>query len=94
MIARSQAIAAPLPVPCTAIWSRSDGFVNGFICHDPSAEAVEVSSGHLGVHIHPEVLLAIAAALAQGKQKKEQFGIAFIRWWFLRYSPGSPISEA
>ena len=65
VIARSQAIAAPLPVPCTAIWSRSDGFVNGFICHDPSAEAVEVSSGHLGVHIHPEVLLAIAGALAK-----------------------------
>jgi triacylglycerol lipase len=24
-----------------------------------------VSSGHLGVHIHPEVLIAIAGALAQ-----------------------------
>ena len=64
VIARSEAIAAPLPVPCTAIWSPRDGFVNGFICHDPSAEAVEVNSGHLGVHIHPEVLLAIATALA------------------------------
>ncbi|MCP3734919.1 alpha/beta hydrolase [Sphingomonas sp. RP10(2022)] len=65
VIARSEAIAAPLPVPCTAIWSPRDGFVNGFICHDPSAEAVEVNSGHLGVHIHPEVLIAIAAALAK-----------------------------
>ncbi|MGP7795361.1 alpha/beta fold hydrolase [Sphingomonas sp. CLY1604] len=64
VIARSEAIAAPLPVPCTAIWSPRDGFVNGFICRDPSAEAVEVTSGHLGVHIHPEVLIAIAGALA------------------------------
>lgn len=64
VIARSRAIAAPLPVPCTAIWSARDGFVNGRICHDPSAHAVEVSSGHLGVHIHPEVLIAIAGALA------------------------------
>ncbi len=65
VIARSEAIAAPLPVPCTAIWSPHDGFVNGFICHDPSAEAVQVNSGHLGVHIHPEVLIAVAAALAK-----------------------------
>ncbi len=64
VIARSEAIAAPLPVPCTAIWSPRDGFVNGFICHDASADAVEVNSGHLGVHIHPEVLIAVAAALA------------------------------
>ena len=66
VIARSEAIAAPLPVPCTAIWSPHDGFVNGFICHDPSAEAVQVNSGHLGVHIHPEVMIAVAAALAKG----------------------------
>ncbi|PVE57946.1 alpha/beta hydrolase [Arthrobacter sp. TPD3018] len=65
VIARSEAIAAPLPVPCTAIWSPHDGFVNGFICHDPSADAVQVNSGHLGVHIHPEVLIAVAAALAK-----------------------------
>lgn len=64
VIARSRAIAAPLPVPCTAIWSPRDGFVNGYICRDPSADAVEVSSGHLGVHIHPEVLISIATALA------------------------------
>ncbi|MHA0316936.1 alpha/beta fold hydrolase [Sphingomonas melonis] len=66
VIARSEAIAAPLPVPCTAIWSPHDGFVNGFICHDPSADAVQVNSGHLGVHIHPEVMIAVAAALAKG----------------------------
>jgi hypothetical protein len=64
VIARSEAIAAPLPVPCTAIWSPRDGFVNGYICHDASAESVEVNSGHLGVHIHPEVLIAVARALA------------------------------
>ncbi len=65
VLARCEEIAAPLPVPATAIWSRRDGIVNGHICRDPSADCVEVSSGHLGVHIHPEVLIAIAAALAK-----------------------------
>lgn len=64
VVARAEEIAAPLRVPCTAIWSRHDGIVNGRICHDPSATCVEVSSGHLGAHIHPEVLIAVAGALA------------------------------
>ncbi|WP_232473786.1 alpha/beta hydrolase [Sphingomonas sp. MA1305] len=65
VVARCEEIAAPLPVPATAIWSRHDGIVNGRICHDPSATCVEVSSGHLGAHIHPEVLIAIAEALGK-----------------------------
>lgn len=64
VIARSTAIAAPLPVPSTAIWSRSDGLVNGMICHGAADDAVEVTSGHLGVQLKPEVLLAIARILA------------------------------
>jgi pimeloyl-ACP methyl ester carboxylesterase len=63
--ARSAEIAAPLPVPCTAIWSRSDGLVAGAICRCDHAEAVEVRSGHLGVQLKPEVLLAVARAVAR-----------------------------
>lgn len=58
--------ARPLPMPATAIWSRSDGLVNGLICHqpdDPGCRAIEVNSGHLGVQMRPEVLLAIAEVL-------------------------------
>ncbi|MDB5694509.1 MAG: hypothetical protein JWN21_52 [Sphingomonas bacterium] len=64
VIARSEAIAQPLPVPATAIWSRSDGLVAGAICRDESGKALEVRSGHLGVQLKPQVLLAVAGVLA------------------------------
>lgn len=64
VIARSERIAGDLPVPSTAIWSRSDGLVAGQICHDDHCRAIEVRSSHLGVQLKPEVLLAIAAVLA------------------------------
>jgi triacylglycerol lipase len=47
--ARSAEVAAKPPVPTTAIWSRSDGLVNGLICHDAECRAVEVTSSHIGV---------------------------------------------
>lgn len=62
--ARLEEAARPLPMPSTAIWSASDGFVNGSICREPGgANAVEVRSSHLFVQMKPEVLRAIAAAL-------------------------------
>lgn len=57
----------PLPVRSTAIWSRSDGLVNGECCREAngdSARSVEVSSGHLFAQMSPEVLRAVADALA------------------------------
>ncbi len=63
VVARSALIAKPLPVPTTAIWSRSDGLVNGMICHDADSRAVEVRSSHIGVQVRPEVLLAVARVL-------------------------------
>lgn len=63
IVARSERIAAPLPVPSTAIWSASDGLVAGQICRDPNSRSVEVHSSHLGVQLKPEVLLAVARAL-------------------------------
>ena len=63
VIARSALIAQPLPVPTSAIWSRSDGLVNGMICHDGDGRAVEVRSSHLGVQVRPQVLLAVAQVL-------------------------------
>lgn len=65
VIERSELIARPLPVPATAIWSASDGLVAGTICRCDSARAVEVRSGHLGVQLHPDVLLAVAEALSR-----------------------------
>lgn len=59
--------AAPLPVPSAAIWSRSDGLVNGLICREgegTACRAVEVHSSHLFVQMKPQVLRAIAELLA------------------------------
>jgi pimeloyl-ACP methyl ester carboxylesterase len=67
VIARSAELAGDLPVPATAIWSRSDGLVAGGICrHDP-ARSIEVSSSHLGVQLRPQVLRAVADVLAQSR---------------------------
>lgn len=63
--ARSALIARPLPVPSVAIWSRSDGLVNGLICRDGHGAAVEVASSHLWVQHRPQVLAAVARAVAE-----------------------------
>lgn len=55
--------AAVLDVPTTAIWSRSDGLVNGMICHDAQCRSIEISSSHIGVQLKPETLLAISGVL-------------------------------
>ena len=60
VIARSAAIAGPLPCPSAAIWSRSDGLVAGIICRDDTTPAVEVRSSHLWVQHRPQVLAAVA----------------------------------
>lgn len=65
--ARSAELALPLPVPGTAIWSRSDGLVNGLICRgsdEPDCRAVEIRSSHLGVQLRPDVLRIVADVLA------------------------------
>lgn len=56
----------PLPMPSAAIWSRSDGFVNGLICREgegAACRAVEVRSSHLFVQMKPQVLRAVAQLL-------------------------------
>ena len=63
----------PLSVPATAIWSASDGLVGGRLCHqpgEPGLTVVRVSSGHVGVQWRPEVLRAVAAALARGQSSR------------------------
>jgi triacylglycerol lipase len=57
--------AEPLPMPATAIWSRSDGLVNGLTCRTDMCDAVEVRSSHLWVQMRAEVLATVSSALAQ-----------------------------
>ncbi|PCD04617.1 alpha/beta hydrolase [Sphingomonas spermidinifaciens] len=54
----------PLGVPTTAIWSASDGLVGGPICRGEGCDAVQVRSSHIWVQFNPDVLRAVAMALA------------------------------
>ena len=58
----------PVPVPSTAIFSRSDGVVPWRACLDTPGwphETLEVVGSHVGLGHHPAVLWAIADRLAQ-----------------------------
>ncbi len=63
-------LAAPLSVPMTAIYSRTDGIVAWRSCladDGPLSENVEVMSSHCGMGHHPGVLLVIADRLSQAE---------------------------
>lgn len=57
-------LAAPLPVPAMAIYSREDGVVGWESCRDPHAEWVEVGSSHSGLGIDPDLYRAMAPRIA------------------------------
>ncbi|MGZ4715096.1 MAG: esterase/lipase family protein [Acidimicrobiales bacterium] len=58
----------PLPVPSTAIFTRSDGVVPWRASRGkagPQSESIEVVASHCGLGFHPAVLWAVADRLAQ-----------------------------
>jgi pimeloyl-ACP methyl ester carboxylesterase len=58
----------PLPMPSTAIYSRSDGITAWENClahEDHQSENVEVRSSHLGLPINPRVFQVVADRLSQ-----------------------------
>ena len=58
----------PLPVPTTAIWSKTDGIVPWRGCRvddGPGARNVSVPSSHLGLASNPFALAALTRALAE-----------------------------
>ena len=58
----------PLPVPSTAIYSKTDGVVHWKCCVQqagPRSENIEVRGSHCGLGHNPAVLAAIADRLAQ-----------------------------
>jgi len=65
---RRAQLGEPIPVPATAIYSKTDGIAAWQSCVEPSgplSENIEVESSHLGIGHHPVVLLTIADRLAQ-----------------------------
>jgi pimeloyl-ACP methyl ester carboxylesterase len=65
---RVKQLAAPIPVPSTSIYTRTDGVVAWQACLEEPGdlrENVEVSSTHLGLGFHAPALWVIADRLAQ-----------------------------
>jgi hypothetical protein len=61
-------VRGPLPVPATAIFTRSDGVVPWRACLEISSrtsESVEVLGSHSGLGLNPAALWVIADRLAQ-----------------------------
>jgi pimeloyl-ACP methyl ester carboxylesterase len=79
-------LASPLPVPSTAIYSRTDGIVAWQSCREvegPERESIEVASSHLGIGHHPVAMLTIADRLAQPEGTWEPFRPPRGRWPFV-----------
>jgi pimeloyl-ACP methyl ester carboxylesterase len=78
------ALARPLPVPSTAVYSRWDGVVDWRACRQrpgPRSENVAVYSSHLGMGHDPATLWVVADRLAQPRndwkpfQRPTRFGL-------------------
>lgn len=60
------------PVPCTAIYSRTDGIVAWQACLEesaPNTRNIEVRGSHLGLVVNLEVLAVLAHLLAQDPER-------------------------
>lgn len=82
----------PLPVPSTAVFTRSDGIVPWRACVDTRGgphETIEVIGSHCGLGHHPAVLWAVADRLAQPADEWSPMRIP--RSWrpVLRHHPGA-----
>jgi pimeloyl-ACP methyl ester carboxylesterase len=58
----------PVPVPVTAIYSRSDGIVRRWTtieAEGPCRENIEVRGSHSGLAVHPAAIYAVCDRLAQ-----------------------------
>ena len=73
---RRAQLGEPIPVPATAIYSKTDGIAAWQSCMEPPgplSENIEVESSHLGIGHHPVVLLTIADRLAQAEGEWRPF---------------------
>lgn len=70
-----ETLRRPLPVPATAIYSRTDGMVNwrGCALDDGHGENISVLSSHLGLLTNPLALAVLADRLAQDPRDPEPF---------------------
>ena len=64
-------LSKPVPseVAYLSIYSRNDGIVDWRACLDDGAALVEIDSSHCGMAVHPDAYRAIAAALAEFRER-------------------------
>ncbi len=63
-------LAAPCPIPSSALYSRSDGVCAWEVCRKTSGaqrENIEVFGSHCGLGVNPSVIFAVADRLAQAE---------------------------
>ena len=76
----------PMPIPTTAIYSRTDGIVPWQACLNEiygKAENIEVKASHIGMGHHPAVLWAIADRLALPMDQWRPFKVpGSLRRWY------------
>lgn len=82
-------IKKPVPVPCTAIYSKYDGVVSWQHCIEQQeteiTQNIEVDCSHSGFGHHPAVLMCIAEILAQPENNWQRFNKQEgWRKWFYR----------
>ncbi|MEM8904052.1 MAG: alpha/beta hydrolase [Actinomycetota bacterium] len=74
----------PLPVPATAIYTRTDGVVRWFTCIETPGrhrESIEVFGSHSGLGVNPSVVYAVLDRLSQREGSWQEFQPP----WFLRH---------
>ncbi|MBE7185277.1 MAG: alpha/beta hydrolase [Methylobacterium mesophilicum] len=80
-------LSDPLPVPSTAIFSRSDGICSWRICVEKAghrAESIEIRGSHCGMGFNPAALFAVADRLAQPENEWRAFDPSGLRRLFFR----------
>jgi pimeloyl-ACP methyl ester carboxylesterase len=71
-----EALSEPLGVPCTSVYSRTDGVVHWETCLEtagPFRENIEVVGSHCGLGHNPAALYAVADRLAQPAEEWRPF---------------------
>lgn len=88
----------PLPVPSTAIYSRSDGVVRWHTCIDAESdqhENIEVYASHCGLGFNPAVIYAVSDRLAQPEGDWRRFSAPLaLRSLFPRPASWRPATTA
>ena len=72
----------PPPVPCTAVFSKTDGIAHWQVCIErdaPHTDNVEIVGSHCGMGFNPVVLWIVADRLAQARGDWQRFDRSGLR---------------